>query len=105
MKVLLTGGAGDLAQTLVPILRANGDVPLILDVRVPRYLSKGGYLARADVLLGALGRLDLTDYADEWQKKRAWYQRWFPGQLRTTEEGLHLSKAVAEVIDDLTAST
>lgn len=49
-----------------------------------------------------LGRLDLTDYADEWQRKRAWYEHWYPGQLVTTEEGPHLSKAAAEVIDNLT---
>jgi hypothetical protein len=48
-----------------------------------------------------LGRLDLTDYAEEWLKKRAWYERWFPGQLLTTEEGPHLSKAAAEHIDRL----
>jgi nucleoside-diphosphate-sugar epimerase len=35
MKVLLTGGAGDLGQTLVPCLRAAGDVPVVLDVRAP----------------------------------------------------------------------
>jgi nucleoside-diphosphate-sugar epimerase len=35
MKVLLTGGAGDLGQTLVPRLRAAGDLPVVLDVRAP----------------------------------------------------------------------
>jgi nucleoside-diphosphate-sugar epimerase len=35
MKVLLTGGAGDLGQTLVPRLLARGDTPVILDIRVP----------------------------------------------------------------------
>ncbi|MFO1026826.1 MAG: NAD(P)-dependent oxidoreductase [Acetobacteraceae bacterium] len=33
MNVLLTGGAGDLGQTLAPLLRAAGDEPVILDVR------------------------------------------------------------------------
>lgn len=36
MKVLLTGGAGDLGQTLVPRLRDRGDTPVILDVRAPK---------------------------------------------------------------------
>lgn len=49
-----------------------------------------------------LGRLDLTDYAEKWEKKRAWYERWFPGQLLTTKEGPQLSKAAATVIDKLT---
>ena len=48
-----------------------------------------------------LGLLDLADYSEEWQKKRAWYKCWFPGQLLTTEEGPHLSKAAAEMIDKL----
>ena len=35
MRILLTGGSGDLGQTLVPRLLANGDTPVILDVRSP----------------------------------------------------------------------
>nr|WP_256731022.1 AAA family ATPase [Ralstonia pickettii] len=48
-----------------------------------------------------LGRLDLTDYAEEWKQKRAWYERWFPGQLITTEEGPKLSSAAAELIAEI----
>ena len=49
-----------------------------------------------------LGLLDLTDYAKEWEKKRVWYERWFPGQLLTTDEGPKLSKTAATVIEKLT---
>ena len=49
-----------------------------------------------------LGRLDLTDYAKEWEMKRAWYEHWFPGQLLTTEEGPQLSMTTAMVIENLT---
>jgi nucleoside-diphosphate-sugar epimerase len=35
MKVLLTGGSGDLGRTLVPRLRGQGHEPVILDVRPP----------------------------------------------------------------------
>jgi nucleoside-diphosphate-sugar epimerase len=35
MKIVLTGGSGDLGQTLVPRLVGNGDSPVILDVRAP----------------------------------------------------------------------
>ncbi|MCO8017940.1 hypothetical protein NI456_03610 [Brevundimonas diminuta] len=39
-----------------------------------------------------LGLLDLWTYADDWKAKQAWYHKWFPGQLVTTQEGPHLSK-------------
>ncbi len=58
MKVLLTGGAGDLGQTLVPGLLARGDTPVILDIRAPRRAGafiQGSILDRPtlrDALLG-----------------------------------------------------
>ena len=36
MKILLTGGAGDLATVLTPELEARGDAPLRLDIVAPR---------------------------------------------------------------------
>lgn len=35
MRILLTGGAGDLGQVLTPLLAERGDVPVRLDVRPP----------------------------------------------------------------------
>lgn len=35
MRVVLTGGSGDLGQILCPTLKEHGDVPVILDVRPP----------------------------------------------------------------------
>ena len=52
-----------------------------------------------------LGLMDLTDYAEEWQRKRSWYERWFPGRLITTEESPHLSKQAADTIQKLTDGT
>jgi hypothetical protein len=49
-----------------------------------------------------LGRLDLLNYAEEWKQKRAWYERWFPNQLVTTEEGPKLSGTAAELISRIT---
>lgn len=46
-----------------------------------------------------LGLLDQSKYAKEWEIKKAWYDRWFPGQLLTTMEGAHLSKSASEVIE------
>ena len=48
-----------------------------------------------------LGRLDLADYAENWKKKRAWYERWFPGQLVTTEENAKLSNLAEELIAEI----
>jgi nucleoside-diphosphate-sugar epimerase len=33
MKVLLTGGSGNLGRTIVPKLLDRGDTPVILDIR------------------------------------------------------------------------
>jgi nucleoside-diphosphate-sugar epimerase len=50
MKVLLTGGSGDLGQTLVPKLLVNGDTPVILDVRAPRNLNKDAIFIEGSIL-------------------------------------------------------
>jgi nucleoside-diphosphate-sugar epimerase len=48
MKILLTGGSGDLGQALVPRLLANGDTPVILDVRPP--LDQGATFIDGSIL-------------------------------------------------------
>ena len=50
MKVLLTGGSGNLGQALVPRLLDLGDTPVILDVRVPSALNKGAEFIEGSVL-------------------------------------------------------
>jgi nucleoside-diphosphate-sugar epimerase len=50
MKVLLTGGSGNLGQTLMPRLLDRGDTPVILDVRAPPDLKKGAVLIEGSIL-------------------------------------------------------
>jgi hypothetical protein len=50
MRVLLTGGSGNLGQALVPRLLEKGDTPVILDVRALRSLNEGAVFIEASVL-------------------------------------------------------
>ena len=50
MKVVLTGGSGDLGQTLVPRLLGNGDTPVILDIRAPAVARPGALFVEGSIL-------------------------------------------------------
>ena len=50
MKVLLTGGSGDLGQTLMPRLLAKGDTPVILDIRAPEVARPGALFIQGSIL-------------------------------------------------------
>jgi hypothetical protein len=50
MKVLLTGGSGNLGHVLVPKLLDKGDTPIILDIRAPLHLQKGAVFIEGSIL-------------------------------------------------------
>ncbi len=50
MKVLLTGGSGDLGQTLLPRLISRGDTPVVLDIRAPLSLPREAVFIQGSVL-------------------------------------------------------
>jgi nucleoside-diphosphate-sugar epimerase len=50
MMVLLTGGSGNLGQTLVPRLLGRGDTPVILDVRPTRNPKEGALFVEGSIL-------------------------------------------------------
>jgi len=54
-----------------------------------------------DYYLEHLGRMDLADYREHWQKKEKWYQKNFPGKLLTTVESGNLSPNLNTMIDKL----
>lgn len=45
-----------------------------------------------------VGMLHRDDYRAHWEKKRAWYEHFFPGRLIVTEEAADLSKQADDVI-------
>ncbi|WP_174438031.1 AAA family ATPase [Azospirillum formosense] len=52
-----------------------------------------------------LGLLDQPSYAEDWARKQAWYDRWFPGCLLTTQEGARLSHDAEQIIATLKSRT
>lgn len=50
MKILLTGGAGDLGQTLIPRLLNQGDTPVVLDIRPPVGLHRDAVFIQGSIL-------------------------------------------------------
>ena len=50
MRVLLTGGSGNLGQALVPRLLEKAYTPVILDIRAPPRLSEGAAFIEGSVL-------------------------------------------------------
>ncbi len=50
MKILLTGGSGDLGQVLTPRLLSTGHTPVILDIRPPAHRPPGATFIQGSIL-------------------------------------------------------
>jgi len=69
MKILLTGGSGDLGTVLAPQLAQRGDTPLIFDVRPPQTQTAvyiPGSILNRDQLTAAMNGLDVVVHIAAW---------------------------------------
>jgi nucleoside-diphosphate-sugar epimerase len=69
MKVVLTGGAGDLGTVLTPLLEARGDTPLRLDIvppQDPRGIYLPGSILDRDGLMRWLAGVDSVVHIAAW---------------------------------------
>ena len=56
------------------------------------------YLRGTDYYWEHVGMLHREDYRSHWEKKRAWYERFFKSRLIITQESVDLSKQADEII-------
>lgn len=69
MKVLLTGGSGDLGTVLAAALEAQGDIPLRLDIVAPRDqwgTYQAGSILDRDVLARCVVGVDRVVHIAAW---------------------------------------
>ncbi len=80
MRILLTGGSGDLGQALIAPLEAQGYTPLVFDIREPRTGQRHfihGSLLKRENLTTALENIDLVIHIAAWHgihEARNWKQ-------------------------------
>ena len=93
------------SEVIIANILAERDIPFRYEV--PLFAPDGTfYLPDFTVKWGGedwywehLGRLDDERYRHHWETKRAWYERFFPGRLVTTEESGNLSKDAEQLIE------
>lgn len=68
MRVMLTGGSGDLGRILCPLLVERGDSPVVLDVRTPQGDAEfvNVSITDRDALKGALSGADMVVHIAAW---------------------------------------
>jgi exodeoxyribonuclease V alpha subunit len=89
---------------------AERDVPFRYEV--PLFASDGTFYLH-DFTIKApgeewyweyLGRLDLDEYRNHWEIRKAWYDRFFPGHLVVTQESGNLSHGADSSSDSISNS-
>ena len=85
------------SEVIIANMLAERDIPFRYEV--PLFASDGTFYL-PDFTIKArgeewywehLGRLDLDEYRNHWETKKAWYDRFFPGHLVVTQESGNLS--------------
>ena len=92
------------SEVIIANMLHERDIPFCYEQ--PLYASDGSFYLPdftiswrgADYFWEHVGMLHRDDYRAHWEKKKAWYERFFKGRLITTEEAGDLSKQADEVI-------
>lgn len=84
MRIVLTGGSGDLGQILCPLLSQRGDTPVVLDVRMPEngFEFVNASITDREALAAALPGAEMVVHIAAWhgvhefRKEKDAYEFW-----------------------------
>jgi exodeoxyribonuclease V alpha subunit len=93
------------SEVIIANMLAEREIPF--QYEVPLYAPDGTFYLPDFTIIWAgeawywehLGRMDDDRYRNHWETKKAWYDRFFPGRLVTTEESGDLSKEANALIE------
>jgi hypothetical protein len=93
------------SEVIIANMLTERDIPF--QYEVPLYAPDGTFYLPDYTVTWAgeawywehLGRLDNDDYRHHWETKKAWYDKFFPGRLVTTQESGMLSKEAEALIE------
>ena len=93
------------SEVIIANMLYERDIPFVYEV--PLYAPDGTFYLPdftvkwrgTDYYWEHLGMLNRADYKAHWEKKRIWYEKYFPDKLIITEEGGELSKQTDKEIN------
>jgi hypothetical protein len=93
------------SEVIIANMLTDRDIPFLYEM--PLYAPDGTfYLPDFTIAFAGeqwfwehLGRLDESEYRNHWETKKAWYDKFFPGQLVVTYETGNLSKEAEALIE------